>query len=311
MSVGPCVSCGSVEKYKAFKMCVKCYKTHWQSKNTDKVKLYSERHKERHSDAIRFQNMLISAQRESLKLIIQLDKRIIQLDQYAYKYQKRQELRNSRYIGHVNGHLTVIEAAEPKLEFRPEHTTCGYRKRQAFIRRPQWICKCTCGNTRIVQQNWLKRFDCCVECANKRTLRQNTERVLSLNTNLDSIRAPGEVGLRIVFGKYQAHAHKKNREFKLTLEQFKNITSSNCYYCGSVPSKTQTVGKKLKTIMRSEYNYNGIDRVNNQVGYTIDNCVPCCSTCNFMKRDFRVNEFLNKCLQIADKHRDKNITKSA
>ena len=39
---------------------------------------------------------------------------------------------------------------------------------------------------------------------------------------------------------------------------------------------------------------NGIDRINSDKGYTIDNCVPCCAQCNHMKLDYTTEEFLTK-----------------
>lgn len=40
------------------------------------------------------------------------------------------------------------------------------------------------------------------------------------------------------------------------------------------------------------YTYNGIDRVDNNKGYTITNSVPCCKDCNFAKRDMTHDEFI-------------------
>lgn len=43
----------------------------------------------------------------------------------------------------------------------------------------------------------------------------------------------------------------------------------------------------------------GIDRVDNSVGYTIENCVPCCTSCNFMKGKMTKDDFIEKVSQIA------------
>jgi hypothetical protein len=49
-----------------------------------------------------------------------------------------------------------------------------------------------------------------------------------------------------------------------------------CFYCG-----------------HSEiYGVNGVDRKDNAVGYTLENSVPCCATCNFAKRQMTVAEFI-------------------
>lgn len=42
-----------------------------------------------------------------------------------------------------------------------------------------------------------------------------------------------------------------------------------------------------------DYVYNGIDRVDNTKGYTIDNVVPCCGICNMAKGKLNQQEFQN------------------
>jgi hypothetical protein len=41
------------------------------------------------------------------------------------------------------------------------------------------------------------------------------------------------------------------------------------------------------------YIYNGIDRVDNTRGYSIDNCVACCKQCNWAKRELPQQEFID------------------
>ena len=40
-----------------------------------------------------------------------------------------------------------------------------------------------------------------------------------------------------------------------------------------------------------DYVYNGIDRIDNNKGYTIDNIVPCCAKCNYAKGKLTLQEF--------------------
>lgn len=68
---------------------------------------------------------------------------------------------------------------------------------------------------------------------------------------------------------YKKGAKSRNIIFNLSKEQFYNLISQPCYYCGE-----------------KEKDYNGIDRVNSQQGYEINNCVPCCEYCNKMKLDY-------------------------
>ena len=72
--------------------------------------------------------------------------------------------------------------------------------------------------------------------------------------------------------------------------QFKEITQKNCKYCGIVPN--QIIKQKIANKKTEEYTYNGVDRVDSAVGYTLTNCVPCCKMCNGAKRDYCEEDFL-------------------
>ena len=47
-----------------------------------------------------------------------------------------------------------------------------------------------------------------------------------------------------------------------------------------------------------EFYYNGIDRKDNFLGYTLSNVVTCCKKCNFLKRDMSYIDFINYIKQI-------------
>ena len=47
-----------------------------------------------------------------------------------------------------------------------------------------------------------------------------------------------------------------------------------------------------------DFVYNGLDRVDNEKGYTIDNVVPCCKHCNYAKRNRSVEEFIDWIAQV-------------
>jgi hypothetical protein len=90
--------------------------------------------------------------------------------------------------------------------------------------------------------------------------------------------------LKCLFNTYRQGAKRRGIAWELTLEQFKNATSSNCHYCDAVPKQKSYIGKRKKFVpYLHEYRYNGIDRKDNSRGYIEDNCVPCCSSCNYIK----------------------------
>lgn len=98
------------------------------------------------------------------------------------------------------------------------------------------------------------------------------------------------------FKEYQQSAKVRNLEWSLTFEQFCDLISKNCVYCNSKPENHfRSIGQK-KTI--SEGVMNGIDRVDSSKGYTIDNCVSCCSKCNYMKNDLSKDTFLDHITKI-------------
>lgn len=81
---------------------------------------------------------------------------------------------------------------------------------------------------------------------------------------------------------YRAGAERRGREFSLTKEQFTILVNGECEYCGCQPCPK-----------------NGIDRVENSKGYTVDNCVTCCPICNKMKGTMSTESFIEKCAKIS------------
>ena len=104
----------------------------------------------------------------------------------------------------------------------------------------------------------------------------------------------GEAGLQKLYQKYIKRASERGNLFELTKSEFKVLTNGSCYYCNAPPSKIVTTtcanatddGKK-----HAEYKYNGVDRIDNAKGYSLNNCRTACSQCNRAKSDFSAEEF--------------------
>ncbi len=77
--------------------------------------------------------------------------------------------------------------------------------------------------------------------------------------------------------------------FELSENRYKKLISSDCFFCGEPPSKYSDGQIR-----------NGIDRLDNKIGYTIKNSITSCSTCNFMKGKMEAHDFLNHCEKIAN-----------
>ena len=84
---------------------------------------------------------------------------------------------------------------------------------------------------------------------------------------------------------YVKSADKRNINYELTDEDAQCLMKEECFYCKNMNDD----GDKY---------FNGIDRVNNEVGYNIDNCVTCCKTCNYSKCEMSLNDFIGKIHHI-------------
>jgi len=100
----------------------------------------------------------------------------------------------------------------------------------------------------------------------------------------------GESSFNYLWHTYNRNARKRNIEFSLTREEFKTLTIGNCEYCGRKPNRAVKHLSQKRTYV-NPYLHNGVDRVDNTLGYTLDNSVPCCRDCNVGKGIKTVDEF--------------------
>ena len=154
-----------------------------------------------------------------------------------------------------------------------------------------WLCRCDCGNLTEVPRNQLLH-------------KKHPTQSCGCNRGIRGIRNV-DSSFNKLFSIYTFSAKKRNLEFNLNKEQFRLLTSATCHYCGNPPQK---VIKNSKNNY-SDYIYNGIDRKDNSSGYTINNCVSCCETCNFLKSTYSYKEFTDIILKIADFLRSKDEKK--
>lgn len=142
----------------------------------------------------------------------------------------------------------------------------------------KWLCKCECGKEKIVEGHYLRRG------STKSCGCLNTETVTMMNKK--RALKPGLANMRELIKGYKASAKRRGIEYNLTEEQFAEITKKDCYYCGGKP-KNKSDNKECN----GSYVYNGIDRIDNNKGYTIGNIVPCCHICNGAKCKLTLQEF--------------------
>lgn len=174
-------------------------------------------------------------------------------------------------IGQNFGRLKVVEY----VKYDGKHT--------------YWKCLCSCGNEKIatttnLHQKHTKSCGC---------LRTELLIKRSKGRKPASTKELGESSFNTVYYRYKYQAKRKNREFSLTKEEFKKLTQGLCDYCGQHPI-TSFKGHRSN----GEYIYNGIDRIDSNLGYTYSNSKTCCEKCNRMKLDLSLQEFRDQIRNI-------------
>ena len=135
-----------------------------------------------------------------------------------------------------------------------------------------WLCRCECGNEFVVMGKSLRSG--------------NTQSCgcLRLERLRDAIMLPKNQALKsLTVNAAKANAIRNGREWNIPEEIAIELMLENCFYCGGEPEGN----------MKGKFRYNGLDRVDNSKGYTLDNVVPCCMHCNRAKRTRSLDEFLS------------------
>lgn len=152
------------------------------------------------------------------------------------------------------------------------------RKMGIVKSRTHYLCKCICGTEVNVACSKLKNG--------------HTKSCGCLRNELDqgkgSRKPEGEASRNRVISNYKSNALSKGLEMSLSGKQMIELFSNNCHYCGISPSTLSHPNK-----CNGPFLYNGIDRLNNDKAYTIDNVVTCCSECNYKKSSQSYIDFVN------------------
>lgn len=94
-----------------------------------------------------------------------------------------------------------------------------------------------------------------------------------------------DIDIESYYNYFKSKAVKRNKEFNLSLSEFKTIVTLPCNYCGRfLPIKRDKRCKYANKV-------SGIDRLDSNKGYIKNNVVPCCTRCNQSKNDMTLEEF--------------------
>jgi hypothetical protein len=91
-------------------------------------------------------------------------------------------------------------------------------------------------------------------------------------------------------------AKSRGYSFTLRSERVRELVLLPCYLCGAAPSQvTNCPG-------HPPFVHNGLDRIDNKLGYDEGNCAPCCTACNRAKSTMSIEEF-DKWIERVYSHR--------
>ena len=193
-----------------------------------------------------------------------------------------------------------------------------------------WECLCDCGNKKEMTTSRLKKTKSC-GCLSKTYFRDHTGKSINdlkfikligknkhncwlykieckcgiiftsegndilsnkikscgckFNANLKK-KTEEEIKVNSLLSAYRASAKSRNIEFKLKAEDIKLLCFNKCFYCNEGYSNRRYLKPYKFHIL-----YNGIDRVDNNVGYIIDNCRTSCYNCNQAKHQMIESSF--------------------
>jgi hypothetical protein len=100
-----------------------------------------------------------------------------------------------------------------------------------------------------------------------------------------------------LYETYRQGAEKRKLSFNLPFRVFQDLIGSDCFYCGAKAFRERS-SCDLYPGSSKMVRWNGIDRVENNVGYELGNCVACCSRCNRMKMDMSIGDFFIQISRI-------------
>jgi len=169
----------------------------------------------------------------------------------------KEQARKSHFmdrIGQQFGRLTVVKLA-------------GVDRRNKTV----WLCHCECGVDKKIPN---------------RALVSGDVKSCGCLWREDWVLRKGQASFNALLGSYKRGALKRGHEWRLTSAQSKELFQQDCYYCGRKPQQ-QSRQKGCNGV----FVYNGLDRLDNGLGYTLENVVPCCKLCNLAKRTSTVGEF--------------------
>jgi hypothetical protein len=146
--------------------------------------------------------------------------------------------------GKIFGRLTVIGREKSGKHFKT-----------------RWLCKCICGNQKVISAQSLKNGTT-TSCGCYKL-----ERISEANRKKP---------FQFIYNNMVSN-NKNRRRIVITYEEYLTFVGRKCHYCHGYINWQPYTSKINKSVAYF------LDRKNNDTDYTIENCVPCCMLCNRCK----------------------------
>lgn len=142
-----------------------------------------------------------------------------------------------------------------------------------------WGCLCTCGIKVVTISRDLANGDTkscgCLQI--EIVKRKGGKNILPI----------GHASRNELLASYKKSALARNYKWEISNNTFFDLVSSNCSYCGTPPDSFRKPNKHVN----GGFWYSGVDRIDNLIGYEVDNVVSCCWICNRAKSNISKEEF--------------------
>jgi len=153
-----------------------------------------------------------------------------------------------------------------------------------------WLCKCECGNKKVVVSDNLSsgKSNSC-GCLKKEFLAKK-------GNQFGLYKDRQEAMLKVQYSHLKRrHSNKKMIGEVIDFKEFSLLSKAKCKYCGIKYSKEiedrLNESKNQKRLSDEILKINGIDRIDSNIGYTKENSVSCCKYCNFAKHTMSEDDF--------------------
>lgn len=146
------------------------------------------------------------------------------------------------------------------------------------------------------------KYDCVCDCGNNHTVTgeairsgkskscgcyKNTFKTRNFNHDRES-----QIWKRLYSSTIIKRSKNKGWKDWLSLFDFIELSKKECFYCNEKPFiEIKDYISEIKKDISVKVYSNGIDRIDNNIGYVKNNCVSCCKYCNFAKNTMSIEEF--------------------